>query len=167
MDTAPGQGGTTDRETRATYPGDGAGLAGDHPAEHEQDSRGAWTGPYASPAIATPRVVPTTGLISPISETAPAGMARSPVNQHQYASPVPATISQQVPADRRCFEVRGWPLDQERDGEQGEAADDQLPGHQREQVDRRGPSLDQHEAEGRDHHRAERADQAEGVEVAG
>jgi hypothetical protein len=41
----------------------------------------AWTQPKASPAIATPRVVPTTGLIRPISETAPAGIDRRPVNQ--------------------------------------------------------------------------------------
>ncbi len=58
----------------------------------------ACSGPKASPATMTPNAVPTTGLTSPIRDTAPAGITRSPVNQHQYASPVPATISQRYPA---------------------------------------------------------------------
>ena len=41
----------------------------------------AWTHPKASAATTTPSAVPTTGLTSPMRETAPAGMARSPVNQ--------------------------------------------------------------------------------------
>jgi hypothetical protein len=43
----------------------------------------AWIHPNASPATATPSSVPMTGLTRPTSETAPAGIDRSPVNQHQ------------------------------------------------------------------------------------
>ena len=41
----------------------------------------AWTGPNASCANATPSRVPTTGFTSPMIETAPADISRSPRNQ--------------------------------------------------------------------------------------
>ncbi len=42
----------------------------------------AWTGPNTSWANATPSRVPTAGLTSPMIDTEPADINRSPRNQH-------------------------------------------------------------------------------------
>ena len=100
---------------------------------------------------------------------------RHRTRRHQPQSAEPADVGDagadagdpEEPEHRRQVERRRRALDDEPDRQQHEPADHQLPGHQREHVDRRLPALDQHEPDGADQHRTERAGQADRVHLAG
>ena len=121
------------------------GLAGDGDAEHRADHR-------VDQADQRDRAG---GHRAETGEPAPVGDAGAGDHQPQVAT------------DGRSVEVRRRPLDEQGDGQQHQAAGDQLPRDEGEHVDRRGPALDQHEPERRDHDRAEGRDQPERVELAG
>ena len=109
--------------------------------------------PNASCANATPSRVPTTGSTSP--------MIADRSRRHQPQPAEPADVGQagahtRDPDEaerRRKVDGRRCTLDEQRDREQHQPADDQLPGDEREHVDGGLPALDEHEPEGADQHR--------------